>query len=227
MLLYIVKSLSTAAHLRVEVDHCCRLYVLLPQHLHLHRRVGKFVGKVVQEVWEVGCCSVDDSHHKTRSLGLILAEGESHKFLGKSLHLIRGQTQELVAVGVHHRRPSVGLLLHVNQVAKLEARQAQHRGTVERRTVAEPVPDHGGDGGRILVLEQLAAVLVAVPVNPLEELGQSHRHPGAHSLTGAMIHFGTTVPLFHPFSIFVLLFLLLFQLLQQEVFIQAGLGLLC
>lgn len=213
----------------MEVDHCCRLYVLLPKHLHLHRCIGELVGKVVQEVWEVGRCSVDDPHHKTRSLGLILAEGQSHKLLGKTLHLIRGQTRELVAVGVHHRRPSVGLLLDVNQVAKLEARQSRHRGAVERRTVAEPVPDHGGDGGRILVLvlEQVTAVHVAVPVNPLEELGQSHGHPGTHRLTGAMIHFGTTVPLFHPFSIFVLLFFLLFQLLQKEVFIQTRFGLLC
>lgn len=136
----------------MEVDHCCRLYVLLPKHLHLHRCVRKLVGKVVQEVWEVGRCSVDDSHHKTGSLGLVLAEGQSHKLLGKTLHLIRRQRGELIAVGVHHRRTSVGLLLQVNQVAKLEARQPRRRGAVERGGVAEPVPDHGGDGGRILVL---------------------------------------------------------------------------
>lgn len=217
------------AHLRVEVDHGCRLYVLLPKHLHLHSCVGELVGKVVQEVWEVGRCSVDDSHHKAGSLGLVLAEGQSHKLLGEALHLLRRQTGELVAVGVRHRRPSVGLLLHVDQVAKLQARQARHGGAVERRAVAEPVPDHGGDGGRILVLvlEQVAAVHVVVPVDPLEERGQGHRHPRTHRLTGAMIHFGATVPLLHPLPIFVLLFLLLFQLLQQEVFIQTGFGLLC
>lgn len=143
---------SSASHLRVEVDHCCRLDVFLPEHLHLHRCIGELVGKVVQEVWEVGRRSVDDSHHKTRSLGLVLAEGESHKLLGEALHLIWRQTGELFAVGVRHRRPPVGLLLDVNQVAKLEAWQTRRRGAVERGGVAEPVPDHGGDGGRILVL---------------------------------------------------------------------------
>lgn len=104
----------------MEVDHGCRLYVLLPEHLHLYWRTGELVGEVVQEVWEVGCRSMDDSHHKTRSLGLVLAERQGHKLLGETLHLCRSQTGELLGVGVRHRRPSVGLLLDVDQTAKLQ-----------------------------------------------------------------------------------------------------------
>lgn len=222
---------TAASHLRVEVDHCRRLDILLPEHLHLHSCVGELVGKVVQEVWEVGRRSMDDSHHKTGSLGLVLAEGQSHELLGEALHLLRRQAGELVVVGVHHGSASVGLLLDVNEVAKLQARQAGRgaRGAVERGAVAEPVPDHGGDGGRILVLvlQQLTAVHAVVAVDAFEELGQSHGHPRTHRLTGAVVHLGTTVALLHPFSIFVLLFLLLFQLLQQEVLIQTQFGLLC
>lgn len=136
------------SYLRVEVDHGCRLYVLLPEHLHLHWRIGKLVGEVVQEVWEVGCCSMDDPHHKTCSLGLILAERQGHKLLGETLHLSRGQRGELLTVSVRHGRSSVGLLFDVDQVPKLQAGQSRRWGAVERGAVAKPVPDHGGDGGR-------------------------------------------------------------------------------
>lgn len=185
------------AYLRVEVDHGCRLYVLLPEHLHLHWCVGELVGEVVQEVWEVGRRSVDDSHHKTCSLGLVLAEGQGHKLLGEALHLSWRQSGELLGVGVRHRRPSVGLLLDVDQMTKLQTRHARRRGAVERGAVAQPVPDHGGGGGggggsgsdgRILLLlwcccwvEKTAAAaaadaVVVVPVDATEELGQTQRH---------------------------------------------------
>lgn len=95
------RTITKDAHLRVEVDHGGRLYVLLPEHLHLHRRIGELVGEVVQEVWEVGRCAMDDPHHKTRGLGLVLAERQGHKFLCKTLHLSWRETGELVAVGVH------------------------------------------------------------------------------------------------------------------------------
>lgn len=184
------KKKGKLSHLRVEVDHGRCLDVLLPEHLHLHRRIGELVGEVIQEIWEVGRSSMNDSHHEARSLGLILAERQSHKLLSETLHLRWRETRELVTVGVRHRRPSISLLLDVDQVAELQAGHAWHWGAVERGAVAEPVPDRGGDGDRgsgsksILVVvlrccggvEQAAAVHAVVPVDPAEELGQRQRH---------------------------------------------------
>ena len=184
----------------MEVDHGCRLYVLLPEHLHLHRSGGELVGEVVQEVREVGRRSVNDPHHERGRLGLVLAERQGHKLLSEALHLGRRQRGELLAVGVRHRRPPVGLLLHLDQATELQTGQARRRGAVERGVVAKPVPDHGGDGGggsgRILVVllwsgggveeaaaaaaaaaAVTAAVVVVVPIDSTEELGQTQRHP--------------------------------------------------
>lgn len=177
----------------MEVGHGCRLDVLLPEHLHLHRCVGELVGEVVQEVWEVGSRSVDDSHHKRRSLGLVFAEREGHKLLGKALHVSRRQAGELLTVGVHHRRSSVGLLLNVDQAAKLQTGQTWRLTAVMQGVVAQPVPGHGGDGGggssgdgsilMVLLLwssgsvEQAAAIDAVVAVHSAEELGKTQRHP--------------------------------------------------
>lgn len=186
----------------MEVDHGGRLNVLLAQDLHLDRRVGELVGEVVQEVWEVGRRSVDDPHDETRRLGLVLAERQAHKLLGESLHLGRGEPGELLAVGVGQRGAAVGLLLDVNEVAELEAGKAWHWGAVERRAVAQPVPDRGGDGGRgvgrkrrillvvVLVLvvvllllhccgvveQSAAAVDAIVRIYPGEKVGQGQMH---------------------------------------------------
>lgn len=179
-------------HLRVEVDHGGRLDVLLAEDLHLDGRVGELVGEVVQEVREVGRRSVDDPHDETRRLGLVLAEGEAHKLLGEALHLAGRESRELVAVGVDQGGTAVGLLLDVNEVAELKAGQAWHWRAVERRAVAQPVPDRGGDGGRgvgrkrrvrlvlVLVLhccgvvqQSTAAVVDAiVRIYPGEKVGQ-------------------------------------------------------
>lgn len=177
---------SKYSYLRMEVDHGCRLYVLLPKHLHLHWCIGELIGEVVQEVWEVRRRSVDDTHHKTCSLALVLAERQGNKLLGETLHLCWRQTGELLAVGVRHRRPSIGLLLKVDQMAKLKTRYTRRRGTVERGAVAQPVSDHGWDGGsdrRILMVllwccgvKHTAAADAIVPVNSVEELGQTQRH---------------------------------------------------
>jgi len=214
----------------VEVGHGRGLYVLLPEHLHLHGCVGELVGEVFQEVWEVRCRSVDDSHHVARGLGLVLAERQGHKLLCEALHLGWRQTGELLAVGVRHRRTSVGLLLDVDQAAELQSGQARRRGAVEWGAVAQP--DHGGDGGGgrgsksgVLVevllgcggaVDQTAA---AVPVDSTEELGQTQSDAGAHSLARAVEHLGSAVPVLHALAIFVLLFLLLLEFLQQQIFL--------
>lgn len=171
----------------MEVGHGGRLYVLLPEHLHFHRCVGELVGEVVQEVWEVGRSSVDDSHHETRCLGLVIAERQGHKFIGEALHLCRRKAGQLLVVGVHHRRTSVGLLLDVNQTSELQASRARGRAAVQRGAVAEPLSDHGGDGGggsrrnsSILVVlcgTVVETAAVAVHVNLIEQLRQTQGHP--------------------------------------------------
>lgn len=180
---------------------------------------------------------MDDPHDEARRLGLILAEGEAHKLLSEALHLAGREPRELVAVGVDQRGTAVGLLLDVNEVAELKAGQAWHWRAVERRAVAQPVPDRGGDGGRgvgrkrrvrlvlVLVLhccgvvqQSTAAVVDAiVRIYPGEKVGQGQMHSRAHRLTGSVVHFGAAVPLFHSLAVFVLFFLLFLELLQQEV----------
>lgn len=130
----------------MKVGHGRCFYVLLSKHFHLHWGVGELVGEVIQEVWKVGRCSVDDSHHKARRLGLVLAERQANKLLSEALHLRWRQAGELVVVGVRHGRPSISLLLNVDQTAKLQLGQARRWGAVERGAVLQPVPNHGVDG---------------------------------------------------------------------------------
>lgn len=208
----------------MKIGHGGRLYVLLPQHLHLHRRVGELAGEVVQEVGEVGGRSMDNSHHEARGVSLVLAERQGHELLGEALHLGRRQAGELLDVGVCHRGASVGLLLDVDQLAELQPRQPWRRGTAQRGAVAEAIPDRGGDavGGsgrdsRVLAVLWGHVSAAAVSVHLTEGLGQTKRKPRTHSLARAVIHFGTAVPLLRSLTIFVLLFLLLLEFLQQQV----------
>lgn len=109
----------------MEVGDGGGLNVLLAQNLHFDWCVGEVEGKVVEEVRQVGGCTVDHCQGIAGCTSGSLCKRPLQEFLGEALHVGRLQTGQLVGVGVQNRCPAIGLplLMHEAPVpgARLQA----------------------------------------------------------------------------------------------------------
>lgn len=213
-------------YLRVKVGNSGGLNVFLAQHLHFDRRVGEVEGKVVQEVGQVGRCTVHHSQGVGGCTSGLLGKGQLQELLGEALHLSRAETGQLVGVGVQDRPPAVGLTLLVHEAsiagARLEAGAADVVVLVGEEGYTSQF--EGVEVGQV-VLDGVSASLVSIRF-VLHRTGQRRlgtdawqsevsSEPCTYSLHRFVVH----VPdLLRTVLLLTVLLLLLFLL--QEIFLQ-------
>lgn len=204
----------------MKVGNSCCFNVFLAQYLHFDWCVRIVEGKVVQEVGEVGGSTVHHRQGVGRRASGVFGKGQLQEFPSKTFHLGRAETGQLIGISMQDRPSTVGLLLLVHEApkpgARLEAGAADEMVLVgEKKAVSQFESVKMGlvvicqlSGFRLDGSEKGATIWAEVQ-------GEVSSKPGGHGLNSFVVDTSNLSG-----TALVLLVLLLFLLLLQEIFFQ-------